>query len=244
MGPYNGLVVLSDDEHVVLLNPSTRKYTLLQPSPFEICPPWFDHYIRGLGFGIDLTMNDYKFVRNNEISSDPSKDPCMRGNKVEVYELNIDAWREEYYEEEKLPSVNWSPCSELFYKGVCHWFASGDGELHAATLAIKRLFGGFSHEDPHEHIRNFVDIFRPFSFKNISQESVWLKLFTFSLMGEARKWLSEKPRASITSWEDIITTFQVRFFPPLKIMILQDNIQSFKRLAASQSMRFGYNLGS
>ncbi|KAH0730049.1 hypothetical protein KY289_001237 [Solanum tuberosum] len=129
MGPCNGLIVLSDNEHIVLLNPSTRKYNLLQPSPFEICPPGFDRYICGLGFGIDLTMNDYKFVRINEISSDPYKDPCVRGNKVEVYDLNIDIWREEYYEEEKLPTVFWSPCSELFYKGVSHWFASGDGEV-------------------------------------------------------------------------------------------------------------------
>ncbi|WMV42058.1 hypothetical protein MTR67_035443, partial [Solanum verrucosum] len=97
-------------------------------------------------------------------------------------------------------------------------------------LQLKGLFGGPAYEDPDEYIRNFVDVCGPFSFKNISQESVWLRLFPFSLMGEACKWLTELPRESITSWEELVTAFHVRFFPLSKMMTLRDNIQSFKRL--------------
>jgi len=97
-------------------------------------------------------------------------------------------------------------------------------------LQLKGIFSGLAHENPHEHLRNFVDVCGPFSFKNISQESVRLRLFPFSLMGEACKWLAELPRKSITSWEELVTAFNVRFFPPSKMMTLQDIIQSFKRL--------------
>ncbi|WMV09160.1 hypothetical protein MTR67_002545 [Solanum verrucosum] len=49
-------------------------------------------------------------------------------------------------------------------------------------------------------------------------------------MGEGCKWLAELPRDSITSWEELITAFQVRFIPFSKMMTFWDNIQSFKRL--------------
>ncbi|KAK4731583.1 hypothetical protein R3W88_024571 [Solanum pinnatisectum] len=97
-------------------------------------------------------------------------------------------------------------------------------------LQLKGIFSGLAHKDPYEHIRNFLDICGPFSFKNISQESVWLRFFPFSLMGEACKWLAELSRESITSWEELVTTFQVQFFPPSKMMTLQDGIQVFKHL--------------
>lgn len=61
-----------------------------------------------------------------------------------------------------------------------------------------------THEDPHEHIRNVVDVCAPFSFNNISQELVRLRFLLFSSMGEACEWVIELPRDSITSWEELL----------------------------------------
>ena len=38
-------------------------------------------------------------------------------------------------------------------------------------LQMRGLYGGLDHEDPHEHVRNFIEVCSPFSFKNVSQES-------------------------------------------------------------------------
>ncbi|XP_049368154.1 uncharacterized protein LOC125833036 [Solanum verrucosum] len=42
-------------------------------------------------------------------------------------------------------------------------------------LQAKSIFGGFYHENPHEHIRNFVKTYSLFSLKDISQESIRLR---------------------------------------------------------------------
>jgi len=80
-------------------------------------------------------------------------------------------------------------------------------------LQMKGIYGGFNHKDPHEHMRNFIDVCGSFSFKNVSQESISLRLFPLSLTGEASKWLAELPKNSITSWDELTTTLNARFFP-------------------------------
>ncbi|WMV24790.1 hypothetical protein MTR67_018175, partial [Solanum verrucosum] len=76
-------------------------------------------------------------------------------------------------------------------------------------LQMKELFKGLVHEDLHDHNWNFVDICDPFSFKNISQVSVHLRLFPFSLMGESTKWLADLPRDSITTWDELTEAFYI-----------------------------------
>ena len=45
-------------------------------------------------------------------------------------------------------------------------------EVTGTTLHImemRGLYGGLDHEDPHEHVRNFIEVCSPFSFKNVSK---------------------------------------------------------------------------
>lgn len=65
---------------------------------------------------------------------------------------------------------------------------------------------------------------------NVSQELVSHRLFSLFFVGEARKWLVELPRDSISSWEEQTATFSLRFYFISKMMTLRDNIKCFKRL--------------
>lgn len=98
------------------------------------------------------------------------------------------------------------------------------------VFQMRGTFGGLDHMNPHEHLQNFVDIHVIFLFNNISQDLIWLRLFPFSLTGEATRWLAELPNDTITSWKELTDAFLERFFPPSRMFKLRDNIQNFKRV--------------
>ncbi|XP_015169042.1 uncharacterized protein [Solanum tuberosum] len=117
---------------------------------------------------------------------------------------------------------------------ICMPQVDGNGmfEVTSATLQLihsRGLFGGLEHEDQQEHIRSFVEVCTPLSFKNLSQESIRLRLFPLSLTGGATKWLVELPNNSIKSWEELVMAFHERFFAPSRMMKLRDDIKNFKQ---------------
>ncbi|XP_075095031.1 F-box protein CPR1-like [Nicotiana tabacum] len=126
LGPCRGLIVLTDSESIVLFNPTTRNYRLLKSSNFN-CPLGFYHDIKGVGFGFDSVVNDYKVVRVSEVIGDPPfNDFNVREWRVGVYDLITDSWRNLDHVDQQLPNLCWYPCSEMFYKGAVHWFATKD----------------------------------------------------------------------------------------------------------------------
>lgn len=101
--------------------------------------------------------------------------------------------------------------------------AEGNSVLYVATtmlhpLQIKGFYGGKSNEDPYDHIRNFLDVCSQLIFKNVSQESIHLQLFPFSLSSDASKWLVKLLAESITSWDELRDAFIEKLFPlpPIK----------------------------
>ncbi|GKE55218.1 reverse transcriptase domain-containing protein, partial [Tanacetum coccineum] len=51
-------------------------------------------------------------------------------------------------------------------------------------------------------------------FPNVPSTSVKLMLFPFSLEGAARIWLEKEPPRSIQTWDDLVSKFLNKFFPP------------------------------
>lgn len=130
----------------------------------------------------------------------------------------------------------------------CHSIASGWRECvfpyhkyYIATFAMKRVVQWFSSWASLEHIINFVAVCGSISFKNISIKSVRLRFFPFSLMGEACEWLAKFQRESITSWEELVTAFQVRLFTPSKITTL---LEKHLKLQVSIERAYSWNLST
>lgn len=126
LGPCNGLIVLTDSGFLVLFNPTTRNYRLLEADTY-ICPFGFYQDNSGVGFGFDWIVNNYKIVSVSEIIGDPPfYDFHFRKLKVDVYDLITDSWRDVNNINQQMPKMHWYACSELYYKGAVHWIASDD----------------------------------------------------------------------------------------------------------------------
>ncbi|GKD57142.1 reverse transcriptase domain-containing protein, partial [Tanacetum coccineum] len=97
------------------------------------------------------------------------------------------------------------------------------------TLVQNKQFFGHEKEDPHAHIRYFNKITSTMKFPNVPSTSVKLMLFPFSLEGAARIWLEKEPPRSILTWDDLVSKFINKFFPPSKTTNLRNEITRFQQ---------------
>ncbi|GKB99879.1 reverse transcriptase domain-containing protein [Tanacetum coccineum] len=97
------------------------------------------------------------------------------------------------------------------------------------TLVQNKQFFGHDKEDPHAHIRYFNKITSMMKFLNVPSTSVKLMLFLFFLEGAARIWLEKEPPRSILTWDDLVSKFINKFFPPSKITNLRNKITRFQQ---------------
>ncbi|GJV56202.1 reverse transcriptase domain-containing protein [Tanacetum coccineum] len=79
------------------------------------------------------------------------------------------------------------------------------------------------------HIRYFNKITSTMKFPNVPSTSVKLMLFPFSLEGAARIWLEKEPPRSILTWDDLVSKFINKFFPPSKTTNLRNEIMRFQQ---------------
>nr|GEV15333.1 reverse transcriptase domain-containing protein [Tanacetum cinerariifolium] len=97
------------------------------------------------------------------------------------------------------------------------------------TLVQNKQFFGHDKEVPHVHIRYFNKITSTLKFTNVSNTSIKLMLFPFSLEGATRIWLEKEPPRLIFTWDDLVSKFINQFFPPFKTTNLRNEITNFQQ---------------
>nr|GEV99383.1 reverse transcriptase domain-containing protein [Tanacetum cinerariifolium] len=97
------------------------------------------------------------------------------------------------------------------------------------TLVQNKQFFRHDKEDPHAHVRYFNKITSTLKFPNVSNTSIKLMLFPFSLEGVAQIWLEKEPPRSIFTWDDLVLKFINQFLPPSKTTNLRNEITNFQQ---------------
>ena len=83
-----------------------------------------------------------------------------------------------------------------------------------SSVLIKELtFDGKVNNDPNQHVENFLDICDLFKHRGTSDDTIRLRIFPFTLIGEVKAWMKSLEPDSITTWEEFHTKFITRYFP-------------------------------
>ncbi|XP_061345310.1 uncharacterized protein LOC133291129 [Gastrolobium bilobum] len=97
-------------------------------------------------------------------------------------------------------------------------------------LKIIGHFSGMSTEEPHLHLRLFMEVSDSFKLPGVTEEALRLKLFPYSLRDKARAWLYYLPPYSITTWNDLVEKFLEKYFPFMKYAELRNDVMHFQQL--------------
>ena len=90
-------------------------------------------------------------------------------------------------------------------------------------------FGGTHQEDPHLHLRQFLEVCSNFKIPGVTEDAFRLRLFPYSLKDRAKSWLNAMEPNSVTDWNTMAEKFLTKYFPPIKNARMRDEITSFKQ---------------
>ena len=72
------------------------------------------------------------------------------------------------------------------------------------TMVQHSQFGGSALEDPHEHIRTFLEYCNTLKQNGVPADAIKLSVFPFSLRDSARIWLHSLPLHLTDTWEHLL----------------------------------------
>lgn len=93
---------------------------------------------------------------------------------------------------------------------TCGTIHANNFELESAL--IQNQFGDAATSDPNMHQRTFLEIVDMVKINGVTDNTIRLCLFLFSLRNQARSWLQSLSSWSIDTWEDMTVNFWLNNF--------------------------------
>ena len=82
-------------------------------------------------------------------------------------------------------------------------------------------------EDPNGHLATYIEIYNTVRIAGVPEDAIRLSLFSFSLFGEAKRWLHSFKGNSLKTWDEVVEKFLKKYFPECKTAEGKAVISSF-----------------
>src|SRR3954471_22682384 len=104
-------------------------------------------------------------------------------------------------------------------------------QLHPSTIRQleSKPFAGRINEDANKHLQRFLTITTSLKIEGHSEEAKRLVMFPFTLSEDAEEWFYSLPAGSITTWQQMETTFLNEYFPASVYIRKRYDIVNFKQ---------------
>ncbi|KAI3729641.1 hypothetical protein L6452_18302 [Arctium lappa] len=97
-------------------------------------------------------------------------------------------------------------------------------------LQTNGQYAGLPTEDPHSHLRSFMEITDSFKLPGVQDDALKLKLFPYSLRDRARSWYNSLKPDSIITWTQMAEKFLKKYFPPTRNAKSRNEICTFRQM--------------
>src|SRR4051812_29800748 len=104
-------------------------------------------------------------------------------------------------------------------------------QLHPSTIQqLEKIpFSGKINEDANKHLQRFLTMTTSLKIEGHSEEAKKLVMFPFTLSEDAEEWFYYLPAGSITTWQQMETTFLNEYFPATVYIRKRYDIVNFKQ---------------
>jgi len=103
-------------------------------------------------------------------------------------------------------------------------------EIKFDMIQMLPVFRELTNENPYEHVRKFEDIYGTMNYNQITDESLKLKLFPFSLKEKAKAWLLSLQPGSIFTWVGLAEALYRKFYSKKRTATIHQALNTFHQL--------------
>ena len=96
-------------------------------------------------------------------------------------------------------------------------------------LIQDKSFSAEGDENPYSYLQEFEQTCACLHIAGMSDETLWWKLFPFSLTGRAKRWYNKTIGSMQGDWEMLCSKFCLAFFPIYRIVNLRIKVLTFKQ---------------